>query len=112
MAYRVVILAEALEEMRRFFPLRERQRITRKIRHIADNVPESLKLRGVTYLKGAESALERIGGDAAYEVRIGYGYRAAFVLYNSEQLIRVYLAASHDYANELFLQALSRFESD
>ena len=109
MVYRVVLLAEAREELRRFFPSRERERITRKIRHIANNVPNSFNLRGITYLKGAETDLSRIGGDAAYEVRIGSGYRAAFVVFNNRQLIIVYLAASHDYANELFLQALSRF---
>ncbi len=108
MAYRVVFLAPAIEELRRFFPERERRRITRKIHDIADKAPDSFKLRTVTYLKGAEADLAQIGGDAAYEVKIGSGYRAAFVVFENQQLIIVYLAADHDYANRLFLSALSR----
>jgi hypothetical protein len=110
LVYRVEILVETRDELRSMLSRKEQEQIISKLRHIANNIPASLKLRGVTLLKGTQTRLSQFGADAAYEVRIGSGHRAAFVVFEEQALIVVYMVGTHDYANKIFLQALSRLE--
>jgi hypothetical protein len=110
LAYSVEVIDEAKLELKALFSLHEQEQIISKLRKIAENAPTSLKLKNVTLLKGADAFLTKIEADAAYELRIGRGHRAAFVVFHKQQLILVYMAGPHDYANKLFLKALSRLE--
>ena len=87
------------------FSKRDQRAIFAKLRHIAENLPSSLRLRTVNRLLGAILSEE---GAEAYELRVGSGYRAAFVLFHARQLMLVYMVGTHDYANRNFLSGLSR----
>ena len=102
MVYEVEWLVEVEAELRRFFSKRFQGSIVRKVEHIAANLPASLSLRGVQPVKG-QSELEISG--QLYELDIGSGARAAFVLHNDSNRLIVYLVGHHDYARENYLRA-------
>ena len=87
------------------FSARDRQRLRDKVRDVAANIPESLNLKTVSRLRGAQLAP---GVQGAYELRIGSGYRVGFLLLPESSTLKVYLAGTHDYANKNFLSALER----
>ena len=105
MAHSVRWHPEAAGELKDMFTRRDQRRVIDKIESIAAGLPESLRLKVVSRLRGARLPP---GAEGAYELRIGRGYRVAFVLFNDPDVLRVYLAGTHDYANRLFLTALER----
>ena len=102
MDYEVDWLEEVEEELKRFFSKRFQGAIIRKVDHIAANLPLSLSLRSVQPVKG-QSTLEITG--QLFELDIGSGARAAFVLYTDPNRLVVYLVGHHDYAQSNYLRA-------
>lgn len=102
MVYEVEWLEEVEGELRRFFSKRFQGSIVRKVEHIAANLPASLSLRGVQPVKG-QSGLDIPG--QLYELDIGSGARAAFVLHSEPDRLVVYLVGHHDYARSHYLRA-------
>ena len=107
MAYRVEWHSEAARELGQMFSARDQRRVISKVEDTAAGLPQSLELKTVSRLRGAQLPP---GAQGAYELRIGRGYRVAFVLFAETQTLRVYLAGTHDYANRLFLSALESRE--
>ena len=91
----------AVEELA-IFPMNLRRTIVRKIEHIAANIPGSLRLKSVQPVK-EQQALSLQG--RLYELDIGRGIRAAFVLSDDQEHLVVYLVGNHDYALENYLKA-------
>jgi hypothetical protein len=85
------------------FSGKDQRRIISKVEDTAAGLPHSLELKTVSRLRGARLPP---GAQGAYELRIGRGYRVAFVLFAETGTLRVYLAGTHDYVNRLFLSAL------
>ena len=103
MAYRVEWRSEAARELGQMFSGKDQRRIISKVEDTAAGLPHSLELKTVSRLRGARLPP---GAQGAYELRIGRGYRVAFVLFAETGTLRVYLAGTHDYVNRLFLSAL------
>jgi len=84
------------------FPQNLRLTIVNKVEHIASNVPMSLRLKSVQAVKGQQ----HLGLQGRlYELDIGRGIRAAFVVYNDHEQLIVYLVGNHDYALENYLKS-------
>ena len=103
MDYRLDYLVVAQDEIEDMFSKKDQRVITRKLSKIAAGIPDTLKLKTVTQLTGASLPEDNA---EAFELRIGSGHRAAFVLYHDYRLMLVYMTGTHDYANRLFLEAL------
>lgn len=102
MAYDIRWLSETDEEFARF-ATRFKRTIRDKIKYIAENWPESSKLRTVSQIAG-QGNLGYSGN--VFELRIGSGARLAFIVYEQEQLFIVYLLGTHDYCKSNYLKAL------
>ena len=101
MVYRVSWLPETEEELKRFSK-RFKHVIIRKVEHIAQNLPSSLRLKGIQRVRGQERL--QISG-RLFELDVGAGPRVAFALYDDLQLLVVYLVGTHDYAKANYLRA-------
>lgn len=108
MAYQIEWLVETEAELK-VFSKGFRMTIKRKVEKIASNIPESLKLSSVQPIKGQEGLA--IQG-RIYELDIGSGARAAFVINVDKQTLTVYMVGTHDYAYENYLKlATKRLET-
>ena len=96
---------EAARELEQMFSARDQRRIISKVEYTAAGLPQSLELKTVSRLRGARLPQ---GAQGAYELRIGRGYRVAFMLFAETETLWVYLAGTHDYVKRLFLSALER----
>jgi mRNA-degrading endonuclease RelE of RelBE toxin-antitoxin system len=101
LVYRVLWLPATEEELKRF-STRFQRTIIRKVEHIAQNLPSSLRLKGVQRIRGQETL--QISA-RLFELDVGSGPRVAFALYDNRELLTVYLVGTHDYAKVNYLRA-------
>lgn len=81
-----------------------RKTIKRKVEHIATNIPVSLRLETVTYIAGQDTL--GINGKL-YELDIGHGAKAAFLIEDDKKVLTVYMVGKHNYAYSNYLMAAS-----
>ncbi|MCH8087524.1 MAG: hypothetical protein IIC81_06685 [Chloroflexi bacterium] len=103
MGYRVEFREETEEELN-VFSHKHRRALINKIRHVADNLPQSLRLKTVQPIRGAPADM----AGRLFELDVGSGPRVAFVLYEEQKLLVVYLIGTHDYAKANYLRAAER----
>ena len=108
MAYRIEWVPETEVELKTFAQ-KFRQTIVRKVEHFAHNLPQSLHLSSVQTIRGQDGlGLSCI----LIELDVGSGPRVGLAMYESEELLRVYLVGNHDYAKQSYLKAaIARLES-
>ena len=79
--------------------------IKRKVEKIASGIPETLKLSSIQLIRGQQGLA--IQG-RLYELDIGSGARAAFVINVDKQTLTVYMVGTHDYAYENYLKSAAK----
>jgi len=104
LAYRTEWRQEAADELSTLFSKREQAALLRKIAQVVAGFPQSLLLKTVTPIRGADQYLS--GNKVAIEIRVGSGNRAAVVVDNDAELATVYMVGKHDYAYTHYLSAL------
>ncbi len=104
MAYSLLWREEAVEDIARFSD-KHRRMFVRKVRLVVDNLPQSLRLRSVQPVRGAEDL--GLPG-RLYELDVGSGFRVAIMVNEEQQTAIVYLAGDHDYCKANYLKAADR----
>lgn len=94
MQYQVEWHEATLDEFKNFSK-KFRDTIRDKIKHIADNLPASLKLRSIQPIRD-QDLLPLTG--TLYELDIASGAKAAFVVDDDRKVLIVYMVGKHDYA--------------
>jgi hypothetical protein len=95
------VALETEEELKRFSK-RFQLTIIRKVEHIAQSLPDSLRLKGIQRVRGQETLQVSA---RLFELDVGSGPRVAFALYDNRELLVVYLVGIHDYAKANYLRA-------
>lgn len=103
MNYQVEWHPATVDDLREFSP-RFRKTIKRKVEHIANNIPVSLKLRTVTLIQGQDT-LDVKG--TLYELDIASGEKAAFSIEHDRKVLTVYMVGKHNYAYLNYLKLAS-----